>query len=56
MLANVVVPVNGDYELGFGGIGPYSLDLDGEIDPGERTQRRRRRPTIWTRPYGPSKR
>ena len=31
MLANVVVPVNGDYDLGFGGIGPYSLELDGEV-------------------------
>ena len=31
MLADVVVPVNGEYDLGFGGIGPYSLELDGEV-------------------------
>ncbi len=40
MLADVVVPLSGEYEVGFGGIGHYSLELDGEIDPGERTQRR----------------
>ena len=31
MFANVVVPVNGEYDIGFGGIGHYSLELDGEI-------------------------
>ena len=31
MLANVVVPVSGEYDVGFGGIGPYSLELDDEI-------------------------
>ena len=31
MLANVVVPMSGEYDLGFGGIGPYSLELDGEV-------------------------
>jgi len=30
MFANVVVPVSGEYEIGFGGIGHYSLDLEGE--------------------------
>ena len=30
MLANVVVPLSGEYEVGFGGIGHYSLGLDGE--------------------------
>ena len=31
MLANVVVPMSGEYDVGFGGIGPYSLELDGEV-------------------------
>ncbi len=31
MLAKVVVPMSGEYEMGFGGIGPYSLELDGEV-------------------------
>ena len=31
MLANVVVPISGEYDVGFGGIGPYSLELDGEV-------------------------
>ena len=30
MLADVVVPLSGEYEVGFGGIGRYSLELDGE--------------------------
>ncbi|MGH3668235.1 MAG: glycoside hydrolase family 3 protein, partial [Acidimicrobiia bacterium] len=30
MLADVVVPMSGEYEVGFGGIGRYSLELDGE--------------------------
>jgi beta-glucosidase len=31
MSAIVVVPIGGEYEVGFGGIGPYSLELDGEV-------------------------
>ncbi len=31
MSANVVVPISGEYDVGFGGIGPYSLELDGEV-------------------------
>ena len=30
MLANVVVQMSGEHEVGFGGIGRYSLELDGE--------------------------
>ena len=30
MLADIMVPLSGEYEVGFGGIGHYSLRLDGE--------------------------
>ena len=30
MLVNVIVPLSGEYGVGFGGIGHYALELDGE--------------------------